>query len=355
MRYALRKRWVRVLASYALAVAGLILGAYLLVPKMSELKAIGSVLNDSDTWLLLVAGALELVSIWFYALTTRELTERYKNLVSKRFILAVTVAATAIGNSLPLGAGVTAVYAFRKLESCGVKRKESALAVGATNAVAVATLAVLAALSAFIGGSNLLSGLDIIVLTGIGVLAFLVVAYIHVFVLAIVYLFGILRGVRKYSFQEARERARADGIRVAEFELSRTSITIASFYAFLNWLFDLMALLLAVYIVHANVPLFGVVAAYFVGALAANLPITPGGLGVVEGSLAVALIAFGGGRTSVLAAVLLYRLVSFWIWLPSGWIVHFAMSFFAHRRKTSEVVFRGRLHGEEVSNRCELQ
>ena len=40
--------------------------------------------------------------------------------------------------------------------------------------------------------------------------------------------------------------------------------------------------------------------------LAANLPITPGGLGVVEGSLTIALVAYGGGRDSTVAAVLLY-------------------------------------------------
>jgi hypothetical protein len=53
--------------------------------------------------------------------------------------------------------------------------------------------------------------------------------------------------------------------------------------------------------------------------LAANLPITPGGLGVVEGSLTVALVAFGGSKGSTIAVVLLYRIVSFWAGLPVGW------------------------------------
>ncbi len=350
MRYALRQRWVRILTSYVLALGGVVVSVYLLVPKTSELRAIRSVLNDSDTWLLLVAGGLELLSIWFYALTTRQLTQRHKERISKRFILAVTVAATAIGNSLPFGAGVTAVYAFRKLESRGVSRKDSVLAVGATNAVAVATLALLAALSALLGGSTVLNGGDIVILLGVGALAFLLVAYVRLAVRSLVYVFEVLRGLRRYGFGEARDRARTKGAEVADFELSRADLAFASFYAFLNWFFDLLALLLAVHIVHAHVPLFGVVAAYFVGALAANLPITPGGLGVVEGSLAVALIAFGGGRTTVLAAVLLYRLVSFWIWLPTGWIVHFVMSFFNQRQHRMTVEFVETLVDGEVSS-----
>jgi uncharacterized protein (TIRG00374 family) len=48
------------------------------------------------------------------------------------------------------------------------------------------------------------------------------------------------------------------------------------------------------------------------------LPFTPGGLGVVEGSLTVALVAYGGSTQSALSAVLLYRLISFWGLLPAG-------------------------------------
>jgi uncharacterized membrane protein YbhN (UPF0104 family) len=40
---------------------------------------------------------------------------------------------------------------------------------------------------------------------------------------------------------------------------------------------------------------------------------------VVEGSLTIALVAFGGSETSTVAAVLLYRILSFWIVLPIGW------------------------------------
>ena len=44
----------------------------------------------------------------------------------------------------------------------------------------------------------------------------------------------------------------------------------------------------------AGMPWKGLLLAYGAAQLAANLPITPGGLGVVEGSLTIALVAFGG-------------------------------------------------------------
>jgi hypothetical protein len=71
--------------------------------------------------------------------------------------------------------------------------------------------------------------------------------------------------------------------------------------------------------VGAPLPWKGLLLAYGAGQLAATLPITPGGLGVVEGSITIALELFGGAHNSTTAAVLLYRLISFWLVLLVGW------------------------------------
>ena len=72
--------------------------------------------------------------------------------------------------------------------------------------------------------------------------------------------------------------------------------------------------------IDAPIPWKGLLLAYGAGQLAATLPITPGGLGVVEGSITVALVAFGGAEASTAYAVLLYRLISFWFILVIGWL-----------------------------------
>ena len=81
----------------------------------------------------------------------------------------------------------------------------------------------------------------------------------------------------------------------------------------------------------AEVPWRGLLLAYAAAQLATNLPITPGGLGVVEGSLTVALVAFGGAQASTVAAVLIYRVLSFWLILPIGWGTLGAITY-NHRR-----------------------
>jgi hypothetical protein len=87
-----------------------------------------------------------------------------------------------------------------------------------------------------------------------------------------------------------------------------------------NWLLDCACFALMFVAIDAPIPWTGLLLAYGAGQLAATLPITPGGLGVVEGSITVALVAFGGAETSTVDAVLLYRIISFWFILALGWL-----------------------------------
>jgi uncharacterized membrane protein YbhN (UPF0104 family) len=87
-----------------------------------------------------------------------------------------------------------------------------------------------------------------------------------------------------------------------------------------NWLLDCACFALMFVAIDAPIPWKGLLLAYGAGQLAATLPFTPGGLGVVEGSITVALVAFGGAESSTVDAVLLYRLISFWFILVVGWL-----------------------------------
>ena len=51
-------------------------------------------------------------------------------------------------------------------------------------------------------------------------------------------------------------------------------------------------------------------AAWSLVRLLGSIPITPGGLGVVELGLTTALVGFGGGQVEVVAAVLVYRFLT---------------------------------------------
>jgi hypothetical protein len=56
---------------------------------------------------------------------------------------------------------------------------------------------------------------------------------------------------------------------------------------------------------------------FFVG-MAANLAPDPAGVGAVDGGLIGAFVIFGLPASTVIAAVLVYRLIAFWMPLPPG-------------------------------------
>lgn len=89
--------------------------------------------------------------------------------------------------------------------------------------------------------------------------------------------------------------------------------------ALANWGADLATLVFCIWTVHAAVPWRGIVIAYALTQISASIPVTPGGLAVVEASLATLLVAYGMGSTDAVTVVVLYRLISFWVLVPIGW------------------------------------
>jgi putative heme transporter len=93
--------------------------------------------------------------------------------------------------------------------------------------------------------------------------------------------------------------------------------------AFVNWLADAGVLAASLVAVGAPVPWRGLLFAYAVGTAVQTVGIVPGGIGAVEGALAVALMGAGVRHPLALAAVLVYRFVSFWMVISVGWVAYF--------------------------------
>ena len=122
---------------------------------------------------------------------------------------------------------------------------------------------------------------------------------------------------------------------LSHVSLDKADLASALAWSVANWALDCGCLVFSYLAVGASVPWRGLLLAYGAGQLAANLPITPGGLGVVEGSLVIALVAFGGGHLSTVAAVVLYRIVSFWGYLPIGWLAWAGLTW--HNRRVDKL------------------
>ena len=70
-------------------------------------------------------------------------------------------------------------------------------------------------------------------------------------------------------------------------------------------------------------PGFGpLVVAYAAANIASAIPVTPGGLGVIEVTLVAITVGFGAPRSTAVLAVLGYRIVNFWLPLIPGAIAY---------------------------------
>jgi len=99
----------------------------------------------------------------------------------------------------------------------------------------------------------------------------------------------------------------------------------ATLWASANWMLDAASLwvFVAAFGYRANID--GLVVAFGLANVLAAIPLTPGGLGVVEAVLTSALVGFGAPRGAAVLGVVVYRLVNFWLPIPIGGLSYLSL------------------------------
>ena len=319
-RSGFRRAWP--VFRFILGIAGAALVFWVLSSHTDDLSGAESIFDHLRWAWLLPAVLVEGGSYLSLALVQRRLLATGGVDASLRTLTGITLASQAIINSAPAGGAVAAVYGFRWFRRLGASDSLALWSLVATVVVGVISLALVAAaglaLAAEYGAS-----LDLVPVT-VGVLLITVA-------LGALFLYQrpqravaswLLRVSRRFSGRavgEVEARVARFLANVAAFRLSKRDIGSVIGWGIGNWMFDCACFAFSFLAVGAGIPWKGLLLSYGAGQLAANLPITPGGLGVVEGSITIALVAFGGNRVSTVEAVLIYRLISFWSELVVGW------------------------------------
>ncbi|HHY07933.1 MAG TPA: flippase-like domain-containing protein [Corynebacteriales bacterium] len=104
-------------------------------------------------------------------------------------------------------------------------------------------------------------------------------------------------------------------------ELQPSELAKAFGWSLFNWITDIACMGFAAYAVGARPSIAGMSIAYVTGKIVGSAPVTPGGLGTVDGALVWALTISGLTAASSLATVLIYRLISFLLMILIGWIL----------------------------------
>ncbi len=318
------KRVARAVAA-AFAVAALA-GAG--VTERSALAASLAVLGHLHWIWIPVVITLESASMAAFAIMLRRLLAAGGASVGVRPMLATAYAANALSVSVPLaGPELGAAFTFRRFSRQGADAPLAGwtlLAGGVVSSAAAALVVV---------GGGLSSGNILVTAVAVpgGMLAVAALAVLGAAARR-PRLRGALERPAAWTLRhgsalfrrpagDPRQTIRAWAERLGSLRLPPSGWIIVTGLALANWLADAAVLAVSIHATGAAVPWHVLLLVYGSGIAAQSLNITPGGLGVAEGTLALALVAAGLRASQAVAAVLLYRLASFWLVASAGWLI----------------------------------
>ncbi len=321
LRRLLRSAWpvARIVIGFGLVGISL----WVLSSKTSELEGFTTVFRHFDWWWVGPAVIAEIASYFCFAAMQFELLRAGQLRPPWTPLVKLTFASQAITNSLPVGNAFASVYGFRWFRRFGADNTLAVWSLAGTLVAATVSLSLVAILGLGVAAQEGAS-LDLVpVLVG----TFLVMLGIGSLFVYERPLHAVLSWAVRFSVA-VTGRPRGDTVALIDnvtawmtaVRLSWTQIGRIITWGTINWLLDCACFAMMFLAIGAPIPWKGLLLAYGAGQLAASLPITPGGLGVVEGSITVALVAFGGPEASTAYAVLLYRIISFWMILVIGWL-----------------------------------
>lgn len=103
------------------------------------------------------------------------------------------------------------------------------------------------------------------------------------------------------------------------------------------WAFSIAVLWASFHAFGVHVPLAVVVQGYFLGMVANLFPLAPAGVGAVDAGMIGAFVLFGFPSETVFPAILIFRLVSFWMPIPPGIFAFFQLRHTVHRWEEEEL------------------
>jgi putative heme transporter len=262
----------------------------------------------------------EALSVVAFATVGRRLLRASGHHLRLSTMIGLGLATNSIAGSVPGGPAWAFTFTFEQFRRRGVARGLAAVMVAATMITSGVALGILLVVGVVAAGNH-------------GPAApFRVVEIAALVVAAAVVAFIVVRRERLASTRLMQRLAKFTGP-LGELHLTPRVAAGALVAGLCNWLADCGALVAAIVAVSGHVPWAGLLVVYAVGQIAANLPITPGGVGVTEGALSLLLIGYGMHTETAIAAVLLYRIISFWLCLPLGWMTGGGMLAFQRRRR----------------------
>jgi uncharacterized protein (TIRG00374 family) len=299
---------------------------YLVVPELvgasKDLYLLGQV---NAVWLA-VGVVLEGLSLFCYAVLTKVLLPPGPK-PSLSVLFRIDLSAAAVAHVIPAGTLGTAALGYKLFTSEGISGNDAAVMMAAKGMGSTVVLNVLLWLSLVI--SIALAGFQPIYGT-VAIIGTVVLLGVAALVLGVTRGAGLasrllrtLAGKIPGVSGERVEQAILDAAHTfATMARDKRVLSLALLWASLNWVLDAASLWSFVAAFGKLVNPVELFAAYGIANVAGALPITPGGLGVVDSITPLLLVGFGVTRSVATLGVIAWRLVNFWLPIPTGAIAY---------------------------------
>jgi non-canonical purine NTP pyrophosphatase (RdgB/HAM1 family) len=318
-----RRRWlprtVRRLAE--LLIVGFIV-EYFVVPQIGGTHEALHVLASANPFLPVAALVLEIFSLIAYFELTRSLIPKETD-PGLATLSRIELSTLALSHCVPGGSAVGYSLGYRLLLRSGVSTTDAGFALATQGLGSAVVLNAIFLLALIV--SLPLYGFQLAYLT-VAVIGVLLMAFLAA--LIVLFTKGNERAAKlvraigaKLPFLEPETLPRLFArlvARVKELSTDRRRLAESVSFASANWLLDMASLFVFVGAFGRWVNPVALVIAYGVANIAAAIPLTPGGLGVVEATVSSILVGFGTPRTIAIWGVIGWRLVNFWLPIPVG-------------------------------------
>ncbi|MCU1486974.1 MAG: hypothetical protein JWN67_3720 [Actinomycetia bacterium] len=325
MAHGTRRRIRRIV----MILVGVLVVEYLVLPQLAGARKAVSLLGQVQPGWLVAGALLEAAAIASYAELTRTLLP-VDGRPGYRTLLGITLSTLGLSHVVPGGTAVGSSMGYRLLNNHGVRGADAAFALATEGIGSAVVLNVLLWFGLIV--SIPARGFDPIYGTAALVGALLLAAVGAAVVLLTKGEDHLAAVVCRYAdrvpFLDGQGVAialRRVAARLRELAADPRLLARGIGWATANWLLDAASLWVFVAAFGHRMSLDGLIISYGLANVLAALPITPGGLGVVEAVLTTTLVGFGAPRGIAVLGVISYRLLNFWLPIPLGAVSYLSL------------------------------
>ncbi|MEY3492621.1 MAG: hypothetical protein RL413_39, partial [Actinomycetota bacterium] len=290
---------------------------YFIILNIPGLRNAIDQLGEVKPGLLVVGLVLSFTALLCYSVMTRHALGPVGSHLSLWRMFRIQLSTRALSSLVPGGSAAGSALGYRLLTVSNVPGPDAGFA------LATAGLA-----SAVVLNFVLWFGLVVsIPLRGVNpVYGTAAIAGIILMGIAAAIIFGLIEGqhrsekrlraiARKLHMNEDRagEAVRHIAGRMQELSEDRPLLRRLVMWATLNWLIDAAALWVFLRAFGGDLPIDGLIVAFGLANVLAAVPLTPGGLGVVEGVYVPVIVGFGLPRATAVVGVVSYRIAQYWL------------------------------------------